>query len=379
MNKVVPQILITGSDGFIGKNLKLRLEAENKFKINTYTKKDKLNSLQNSIEKSEIIIHLAGVNRPTNVLEFKKVNVNLTRYICEIILNAYKLKNHKCKLILVSSSQASLKNNYGKSKLQAENLVLALEKEIKNSVLIFRLPGVFGKFCKPNYNSVVSTFCHNVVQGLPLLINEPNKQLNLIYIDSVVDQLIEATKEKKFLNPYCDISNIFKITIEELANKIKFFHTNRTKLKVGHVGLGIDRALYATYLTHLPKKNFSYKINENNDERGKFVEILKTQNSGQISFLTAKPGVTRGGHYHNTKSEKFLVIKGKARFRFKNVIDNNFYEIITSSQQMEVVDTIPGWAHDITNVGNEDLLVILWANEVFNHSIPDTIPAEITK
>ena len=377
MNAFIPRILITGSNGFIGKNLMLKLHEANKYKIDTFDKKDEFNSLHNFIERADIIIHLAGVNRPTNILEFKKVNVNLTKNICEIILNVHKLKGHKCKLILISSTQATLKNNYGESKFEAENIVLELEKKIKNSVKIFRLPGVFGKFCKPDYNSVVATFCQNVIEGMPLSINEPDKVLTLTYIDDVINQLIEAANTKDFIITYGKVKKVFKIKIETLAKKIESFHNDRIKLKVAQVGSGIDRALYATYLSHLPKKNFSYKIKENIDYRGNFVEMLKTQNSGQISFLTAKPGITRGGHYHHTKSEKFLVIRGKALFKFKNIINDDSFEILTSSKKMEIVETIPGWAHDITNVGNNELYAIIWANEVFDHNIPDTFATEI--
>ncbi len=377
MKKIMPQLLITGSNGFIGKNLKLRLYELKKYKVDTFDKDDKINSLQSLVKKADTIIHLAGVNRPENVTEFKKVNVDLTKVLCDEIFNYNKLTDHKCKLILVSSTQATLKNNYGESKLEAEKIVLELEKKMKNSVKIFRLPGVFGKFCKPNYNSVVATFCQNVIEGMPLSINEPNKVLTLTYIDDVINQLIKAANTKDFIIPYGKVKKVFKIKIETLAKKIEYFHNDRFKLKVAQVGSGIDRALYATYLSHLPKKKFSYIIKENIDYRGTFVEMLKTQNSGQISFLTAKPGITRGGHYHHTKSEKFLVIRGKALFKFKNVINNDSFEILTSSKKMEIVETIPGWAHDITNVGNNELYAIIWANEVFDHNIPDTFATEI--
>ena len=243
---------------------------------------------------------------------------------------------------------------------------------------IIRIMNVFGKWCKPNYNSVVATFCYKLIHNQKINIIDGRKKLNLIYIDDLVKIILEIildTKNQKYkISDNVDLSPTYDIEVQELATLLRQFHENRKLKKIDNLGKGFFKALYSTYISYLKPENFSYKLDINSDERGIFVEMLKSEESGQISFFTANPGVTRGGHFHNTKTEKFLVVSGKALFRFRNVLNGSNFSIETSSGSPEVVDTIPGWSHDITNIGDEVMIVLLWANELFDKNNPDTYP-----
>ena len=269
-------------------------------------------------------------------------------------------------------------NLYGQSKLAAEETLKNLSITNGNKILIYRLPGVFGKWCKPNYNSVVATFCNNIANDLSITINSPNTNLKLVYIDDVIESFLSNLNQfhDKNVNDI-KVNPEHQITLKDLADKIEAFKYSRTSLKSDRVGEGFIRALYATYLSYLPHSKFSYEIPVHGDERGVFVEMLKTPDTGQFSFFTAHPGITRGGHYHDTKNEKFLVINGMACFKFRHMITNETITIETSGKFPKIVETIPGWAHDITNIGDDEMFVALWANEVFDHDRPDTIPAEV--
>ena len=367
------KLLITGADGFIGKNLILRLKELSEYEILTYVRGDSDLDLSDRVLDAEIIIHLAGVNRPVTSEMFAVVNSGLTLKIAEI------LSSHKSKtpVIFTSSTQVTLDNDYGRSKLDAENILKELSRENGNPVSIFRLPGVFGKWCRPDYNSVVATFCHNIANDLSIHISDKDAKLRLLHIDSVVDSMLLAIKEFRRGLSYISIDNEFQITVGELANQINSFKECRSSLVSERVGVGLIRALYSTYISYLPPTKFSYTIQSHEDQRGVFVEMLKTQDSGQFSFFTAKPKTTRGGHYHNTKTEKFLVIKGNARFNFRHILSNEAYSLETSGDHPQIVETVPGWAHDISNIGDDELVVMLWANEIFDRDRPDTISCEV--
>jgi UDP-2-acetamido-2,6-beta-L-arabino-hexul-4-ose reductase len=281
--------------------------------------------------------------------------------------------------VLSSSSQASKDNAYGVSKKLAEDAVTNLVK--KSPAFYYRLPNVFGKWSKPNYNSAVATFCHNIANDLPIQINDPKAVLNLVYIDDVITSMLDLLKKhqdgqlsKETLQT---VEPVYTITVGELTEQIKAFKESRSTLVTEDVGVGLVRALHATYLSFLKPGQFSYTLPKYGDPRGVFVEMLKTKTGGQFSFFTAHPGITRGGHYHHTKTEKFLVIKGKARYKFRHLITNEFYELVTDDSEATVVETIPGWSHDITNIGTEELIVMLWANEIFDRQKPDTISHEV--
>jgi UDP-2-acetamido-2,6-beta-L-arabino-hexul-4-ose reductase len=366
-------VLITGADGFIGKNLFVRLKEQAEVQILSFIRGNSTEALLAMVEKADAIVHLAGENRPSNVADFARVNTELTRPLC----NAIRASGRNIPFILISSTQAAYDNPYGKSKLAAEQLAETLASETNNSTIIYRLPGVFGKWCKPNYNSVVATFCHNISRDLPIQIDDPAKTLQLVYIDDVVDELLRALVTKKSGLCKVDINQKYTITLSELAEQITAFKNCRTSLISERVGTGLTRALYATYISYLPPKNFVYDLPRHSDERGTFVEMLKTPDCGQFSFFTVHPGITRGSHYHHTKTEKFLVVNGVARMRFRHMITGEMCDITISSDKAQVVESIPGWVHDITNIGESEAIIMLWANEVFDHQRPDCIPCEV--
>ncbi len=325
------------------------------------------------IDQCDAIVHLAGVNRPNDIQEFAEGNVDLTAHLCELVA----ISGRKIPFIFPSSSQANFSNPYGESKKLAEEICEKFSSVNGNPVSIFRLPGVFGKWCKPNYNSVVATFCHKIANDLPVQINDQATLVRLVYVDDVVSAFIRILRSMSPGLRYNEIEPIYEITLGDLASQIESFKNCRSSLVSEHVGTGLIRALYATYVSYLPPSDFVYDLPRYGDERGIFVEMLKTKDSGQFSFFTAHPGVTRGGHYHHTKTEKFLVIKGEACFSFRNILSNERYEFITSGDRPRVVETVPGWTHDIKNIGKDEMVVILWANEIFDRQKPDTIACKV--
>jgi len=367
------RVLVTGAQGFIGKNLTMHLEQDERFSVLSFTRENSLDELFSLVKQSDVVIHLAGENRPKDISAFEKVNAGLTQSLCDAICSTDRV----IPLVLASSTQVGLDNPYGQSKHAAEKTVEALANKMDSPVYIYRLPGVFGKWCKPNYNSVVATFCHNIARDLPIQIHDPAVSIRLVYVDDVVEAFVRAIQQsgKGVSNP--SITPEYSITLGELADQIKAFKNCRDSLISEQVGNGLVRALYSTYVSYLKPDQFSYSLPKYGDERGVFVEMLKTKESGQFSFFTAHPGVTRGGHYHHTKTEKFLVIKGNARFAFRHLISGETYELHTSGNEPKVVDTVPGWAHNITNVGEEEMVVMLWANEIFDRDKPDTITGKV--
>jgi UDP-2-acetamido-2,6-beta-L-arabino-hexul-4-ose reductase len=333
-----------------------------------------LNVLSDHLSRADSVIHLAGENRPKDDNLYKLVNLGLTEEICKIL----KDNQRDIPIIFSSSRQASEDNLYGQSKFAAEEVLKDLSLTNGNEILIYRLPGVFGKWSKPNYNSVVATFCNNIANDLPIAINNPNLNLKLVYIDDVIESfLLNVNKFQEKQITEINVNPEYEITLKDLSDKIEAFKYSRNSLKSDRVGEGLVRALYATYLSYLPHSKFSYELPVHADERGVFVEMLKTPDTGQFSFFTAHPGITRGGHYHDTKNEKFLVINGEACFKFRHMITNETVTIKTSGKSPKIVETIPGWAHDITNIGDNEMFVALWANEIFDHGRPDTIAAEV--
>lgn len=368
------KVLVTGADGFIGKNLVVRLSEDSSFTVLRYVRGDTDDCLRLLLEKADVVIHLAGENRPRNPNDFEVGNAQLTEKICAILLDL----GLSVPFLLASSTQASRDNDYGKSKKRAEDSVSAYSGLNGASVAVYRLPGVFGKWCRPNYNSVVATFCNNVAKNLPICVSDPRKLLTLNYIDDVIDSFIGwlSGPLSSGVSSIC-IESQYEISLGDLAQTIQGFPAGRSSLVTERVGTGLLRALYSTYISYLSPAQFKYDVPSHADNRGVFVEMLKTQDSGQFSFFTAHPGITRGGHYHHTKTEKFLVIKGDASFRFKHIITGETYTLTTSGNSPSIVETIPGWSHDITNISDEELIVMLWANEIFSQEKPDTIASTI--
>ncbi|MCW6033890.1 UDP-2-acetamido-2,6-beta-L-arabino-hexul-4-ose reductase [Pantoea sp. JK] len=370
------KVLITGSEGFIGKNLSLRLSEIESITVLTFSRQQSQQELVALLQDADFVFHLAGVNRPQNPDEFTTGNIDLTYSIYSIVADIAVKTGRKIPVLFTSSIHAVLDTPYGKSKREAENILLRLKDELDIPIYIFRLPGVFGKWARPNYNSVVATFCYNIANDLPLEIDNPQHQLKLVHVDDVISTFISAIEGKKVISRHdalLDVLPEYTTSVGELAEAIKSFEICRQTLITERVGSGFLRSLYSTYVSYLPIDKFTYSIKEHEDPRGRFVEIIKTKDSGQISYFTAHPGVTRGGHYHHCKTEKFLVIQGTAKFKFRHLITNERYELITSSAKANIVETIPGWSHDVTNVGTDELIAIVWANENFDSQNPDTI------
>lgn len=362
------KILITGANGFIGRNLCLRLKEAGFSDLIQIDRESTEQELKNGLLKADFIYHLAGVNRPINVEEFTEGNNNFTQSIVN-----YLLLNKKSTPIMLSSSiQAELNNAYGLSKAAAERQIERYAAESGAPYFIYRYPNVFGKWCKPNYNSFIATFCHNIANDLDITIADSSATVNLVYIDDVCTEALKLLSGQADIG-YKTVMPVYSKTVGEVAELLYRFKESRTTLAIENVGKGFIRALYSTWLSYLPAEKFTFTIPSYSDDRGVFCEMLKTPSAGQFSFFTAYPGITRGGHYHHTKNEKFLVIQGQACFKFEHMITGERYELNVSSEEFKIVITVPGWTHDVTNIGADKLIVMLWANEVFSRDEPDTI------
>lgn len=365
-------VLVTGSEGFIGKNLLVKL-AERSIDFVCFNRQQSIHELPKLLENVDFVFHLAGVNRPLDPDEFDKQNRGLTLALCDAIQKTGRV----IPVVFSSSIHADANNAYGVSKKFAEDGLIQLNTATQVPVYLYRLPNVFGKWAKPNYNSVVATFCYSIAQDLPIRIDDPNKTLRLLYIDDLLESFLNALENTQpgILRPV--VKPEYSISVGYLARQIEAFRHSRETLISEQVGDGLGRALYATYLSYLKPEQFAYTVPTYDDSRGRFVEMLKTKNSGQVSFFTAYPGITRGGHFHHTKSEKFLVLQGIAKFRFRNILSNETFELTVDGVNPKIVDTIPGWTHEITNSGENELIVMLWASEVFDRGKPDTITSKV--
>ena len=369
------KVLITGADGFIGKNLQLCLAERKDIDVSCFTRGDDVGQLRNLVEEVDFVFHLAGVNRPQDSNEFTVGNANLTRGLSQALGDVAEKTGKRVPIVYTSSIQAKNNNLYGLSKREAEEVLQDVARSHNIPVHIFRLPNVFGKWARPNYNSAVATFCYNSTRGLPIQIRDPAAPMVLVYVDDVIEhfvQLMDGAAAEVDAEGFATVANQYATTVGEVAQRIESFKDGRSTLLTDRVGTGLTRALYSTYVSYLPPESFSYSVPQHGDSRGVFVGMLKTPDSGQFSFFTAHPGITRGGHYHHSKTEKFLVIKGQARFKFRHMQTGETHELLTAGDKSEIVETVPGWTHDITNVGNEEMVVMLWANEVFDRARPDT-------
>lgn len=369
------RVLITGANGFIGQNLQLHLRERSDVQVACFTRSNQLGQLDELLEGVDFVFHLAGINRPQDPKEFVSGNADLTRVLCNTVAAIASSTGRMIPILFTSSTQAAQDNPYGCSKRQAEELLAVAGMNPLVPAHVFRLPNVFGKWCRPNYNSVVATFCHNTARDLPIQINDPQVELTLVYIDDVIETFVQAmdgVAPTIGADGFATVQPQYAMTVGELARLIQTFRDTRRTLVTERVGTGLVRALYATYVSYLPVKAFAYDVPQHADQRGVFVEMLKTPDCGQFSFFTAHPGVTRGGHYHHSKTEKFLVIKGQALFRFRHMETGQTHELETSGNRPQVIETVPGWTHDITNTGPEEMVVMLWANEIFDRAHPDT-------
>lgn len=365
-------IVVTGARGFIGKNLMVHL-AERGLDAIAIGSDNSEAQLRAALAEADFVFHLAGVNRPLTEGEFVSGNVDFTRRLCDLLAAT----GRKAPVVYSSSTQAERDNPYGLSKRGAENVLLRHGAATGAPVRIFRLANVFGKWARPNYNSVVATFCHNIARTLPISINDPAAPLNLVHVDDVVAAFLSVLDAPGDGAGFAEAGPVYSTTVGVVADAIRGFADSRESLMIDRVGAGLTRALYSTYLSYLEPEAFCYRVRRHADPRGVFVEMLKTPDCGQVSYFTAGPGVTRGRHYHHTKTEKFLVLTGEARFGFRHIITSARHEIVTRGGDGTIVETIPGWAHDITNIGEGEMVVMLWANEIFDRARPDTVAQKV--
>ena len=363
-------VLVTGAKGFIGKNLCVAFKRRSDVELIELDIDSPPELLEESLSTVDAIIHLAGVNRPERVEEFTEGNFDLTRQICDTLQRL----DRRPFLLLSSSMQALLDNPYGVSKRQAEEEVFAFGEKTGARIAVFRLPGVFGKWCRPNYNSVVATFCHNIARDLPIKISDPSNEIELVYIDDVVRAFIAALDGVPPVTDgkFCRVQPSHRITLGALADQIHRFRESRVSLAVPDVSDPFVHALYATYISYLPTDAFAYALTQRSDPRGELAELLKSPHIGQIFVSRTRPGITRGHHYHDTKVEKFVVLEGDAVIRFRHILGGDVIEYPVTGREFRVVDIPPGYTHSIENVGNIDIVVLFWADEIFDPNIPDT-------
>ncbi len=368
------KILITGADGFIGKNLCEHLKEMNDVDIIKFDKNDDFSIIEKSIKDIDFIFHLAGVNRPKDIEEFYKGNIDLTVSIIKLL----KENNLTTPILFTSSIHAIKDNDYGKSKKKAEDLLFDYNKN--NNVYIYRLYNVFGKWCRPNYNSVVATFCYNVAHNIELTIDNETVELELIYIDDIIEEFIKVLKGGKHTKKrkgFCYIVPSYKITIGELAKQILNFKEYMESTLVPQTGNLFIKKLFSTYLSYVELNDMIYLPKMNVDHRGSFTELIKTIDCGQVSVSVSKPGVVRGNHYHHTKMEKFIVIKGDAKITFQHVITEEKKEFKVSDKILKIVNIPVGYTHKIENTGDDEMILLLWGNEIFDPTKPDTYFKEV--
>ena len=374
------KVLITGAKGFIGKNLISELNNIKEGKAKTTKLSTNLDVYEYDLgtdsslldvycKEADFVFHLAGVNRPKEQSEFMEGNFGFT----SILLNTLKRHKNHCPVMLSSSIQAELDNPYGHSKKAGEELLFEYSRETGAQVFIYRFPNVFGKWCRPNYNSAIATFCHNIALNQPIQVNDRSVPMTLVYIDDVVNELISALNgSPNKEGVYCNVAVEHRITLGEIVDLIYSFKESRTNLEVPNLSDAFTKKLYSTYLSYLPSDDFSYPLKMNTDERGSFTEFLKSPDRGQVSVNISKPGITKGQHWHHTKNEKFLVVSGKGVIRFRKIDDNQIYEYFVSGEKLEVVDIPVGYTHNIENIGDTDMVTVMWVNEIFKTEHPDT-------
>jgi len=380
------KILVTGSKGFIGKNLIMELRNQKYETLFEYDKDTDESLLDEYTRECDFVFHLAGVNRSDDESEFMKVNYGITAKLLELL----KRNNNRCPILFTSSIQADLDNPYGKSKKACEELIFKYGEENNVKTLVYRLQNVFGKWCKPNYNSVVATFCHNIAAGLPIIISDPQKVLNLVYIDDVVSEFLRALKGEEQRKDtfcceechnkntfYCEVPISYNVKLGEIADLIYSFKQSRETLAIPDMSNEFVKKLYSTYLSYLPTEQLNYPLKINADSRGIFVEIIRTVDRGQISVNISGKGVTKGNHWHNTKTEKFIVVSGRGIISLRRPDGKEIIKYYVSGDKPEVVDIPPGYTHSIQNVGDTDLVTIIWSNECFDPSKPDTYYLEV--
>lgn len=362
-------VLITGSEGFVGKNLRVTLQQRTDIRILDFDVQHDSATLDKLLDQVDFVFHLAGVNRPLSEDEFHTGNAGLTEQICARLT----ANGRKTPLLISSSTQAALDNPYGASKKAAEDAVFAYGRATGAPVHVYRLSNVFGKWCRPNYNSGVVTFCHNIANDLPIQINDPNVVMNLVYIDDVVTSFIDVLDGKMPVQDcFCQVQPVHTIKLGEIVELIYSFKESRLARSIPALADSFTKKLYSTYLSYLPVDGFSYPLKMNVDERGSFTEFIKTPDRGQVSINISRPGITKGNHWHHTKNEKFLVVSGEGVIRFRKIGCDKVLEYPASGEKLEVVDIPVGYTHNIANTGTVDMVTVMWCNELFDPDNPDT-------
>lgn len=378
-------ILVTGARGFMGKNLIATLEAirDGKDKSHGLTQDIKLMAfdmdtdpalLDSYCQQADFVCHLAGVNRPKDTAEFMEGNFGFT----SVLLETLKRYGSNAPVLITSSIQAALDNPYGHSKKAGEDLMFDYGRQTGVSVYVYRLPNAFGKWTRPNYNSAIATFCHNIARGLPITVNDRSVQMKLVYIDDIVAEIIRAMKGQPTRNGnFCEIHPVHEASLGQIVDLLESFPQTRQSLQVIQLDDPLVKKLYSTYLSFLPEDAFAYSLTTHTDHRGSFTEVLRTPDRGQVSINISKPGITKGNHWHHTKNEKFLVVQGRGVIRFRKIGDDKVIEYPVSGEELMVVDIPTGYTHNIENLGKADMVTLMWANEPFDPQRPDTFYEQV--
>ncbi|PWU67170.1 capsular polysaccharide biosynthesis protein CapF [Gracilibacillus dipsosauri] len=368
------KILITGSNGFIAKNLIAELRNRQYNDLLLFNRDNNLDDLFDYCNEADFIFHLAGVNRPKEESEFLEGNFGLTSLLLDRLIE----NQNYCPVLITSSIQAELDNPYGRSKKAGEDLIFDYGKKHDVDTYVYRLPNVFGKWCRPNYNSAVATFCHNIANNLPINVNDPNVIMNLVYIDDVINELINALEGKaNKIDKFCEIPTAHKIKLGKIVELIESFKNSRKDRLIPNMSNEFTKKLYSTYLSYLATNDFGYPLEMHVDDRGSFTEFLRTIDRGQVSVNVSKPGITKGEHWHHTKNEKFLVVSGRGVIRFRKIDSDEIIEYFVNEEKFEVIDIPVGYTHNIENLGDKDMITIMWANELFDPNRPDTYYLEV--
>lgn len=380
------KILVTGAKGFVGRNLIAQLHNIQAGKAKNYKLGEDIQVYEYDIDSdpleldlycknADFVFNLAGVNRPKETSEFMEGNFGFA----STLLDTLKKHNNKCPVMISSSIQALLDNPYGESKRAGEDLLFRYAEETGAKVLVYRFPNVFGKWCRPNYNSAVATFCNNIANDLAIQVNDPSVRMNLVYIDDVVDELIAAlTNDEQREGDFCVVPTVHQITLGEIVDLLHAFKEMPQTLSVPLLSDPFAKKLYSTYLSYLPKEKFSYPLKMNCDQRGSFTEIIRTADRGQFSANISKPGITKGQHWHHTKNEKFVVVSGRGLIQLRKIGSTEIINFEVRGEKIEVVEMIPGYTHNIINLSDtEDLVTFMWCNELFDPNRPDTYFEEV--
>lgn len=366
------KVLVTGAGGFIGRNLIAELERREGTEVLPFEKDMEIGLLDKYCAECDFVFNLAGINRPEHVEEFMEGNYGFAATLTGLL----RSHGNVCPVMISSSIQAGLENPYGRSKKAGEDMMYAYGQETGAPVYIYRFPNVFGKWCRPNYNSAVATFCYNIAHELPIRVNDRGTALQLVYIDDVVEELLRALDRRPHMDEAgcCFVPEVHEATLGEIVDLLYSFRESRENRMIPDLTAGsFSKKLYSTYLSYLPEDRFSYPLLMHEDGRGSFTEILKSPDRGQVSVNISRPGITKGDHWHHTKNEKFVVVSGSGLIRFRRHGSDEIIEYPVSGEKLEVVDIPPGYAHSIVNAGETDLVTLMWCNECFDADRPDTI------